>query len=98
MYWAAPELLRDANVSNRGTPKGDVYSFAVILLELLYCVSPYQDEQMLPRGKLLSDRSWARARASTRLVWKTRGCVHGGRLRLVCRTRVCAGEDRKKHV
>ena len=51
MYWTAPELLRDAQLSPKGSQKGDVYSFAVILYELFYRTSPYCDEQMIPRGE-----------------------------------------------
>ncbi|XP_039272444.2 atrial natriuretic peptide receptor 1-like [Styela clava] len=36
MVWTAPELLRDDNASLKGTQKGDVYSFAIIVQEILY--------------------------------------------------------------
>jgi serine/threonine protein kinase len=51
MYWTAPELLREALPSPKGSQKGDVYSFAIILMELFYRTSPYWDEQMIPRGE-----------------------------------------------
>uniref|UniRef100_A0A673ABJ6 Guanylate cyclase n=1 Tax=Sphaeramia orbicularis TaxID=375764 RepID=A0A673ABJ6_9TELE len=45
MYWTAPELLRQAGRSFNGTPKGDVFSFAMIMWELMYNsrAGPYAD-------------------------------------------------------
>ncbi|XP_068439859.1 guanylate cyclase 2G [Clinocottus analis] len=36
MYWTAPELLRQVGLQVSGTPKADVYSFAIIMWELMY--------------------------------------------------------------
>lgn len=46
MLWIAPEILREmAQVNNsfniRGTRKGDVYSFAIIVQEILYRNGPF---------------------------------------------------------
>ncbi|KAF6317470.1 hypothetical protein mRhiFer1_008523 [Rhinolophus ferrumequinum] len=36
LYWTAPELLGLSEVPRSGTPKGDVYSFAVLMRELIH--------------------------------------------------------------
>ncbi|XP_063163876.1 guanylate cyclase 2G-like [Candoia aspera] len=45
LYWTAPELLRMGEYPFHGTQKGDVYSFAIIMRELIYnCEDgPFQD-------------------------------------------------------
>lgn len=52
MYWTAPELLRKVSGQVNGTPKGDVYSFAIILWEIMYNSKsgPYQDINLDPKG------------------------------------------------
>uniref|UniRef100_A0A8C2ZDD6 Guanylate cyclase n=1 Tax=Cyclopterus lumpus TaxID=8103 RepID=A0A8C2ZDD6_CYCLU len=40
MYWTAPELLRQVGLQVCGTPKADVYSFAIIMWELMYNAKP----------------------------------------------------------
>ncbi|XP_076854584.1 guanylate cyclase 2G [Brachyhypopomus gauderio] len=51
MYWIAPELLREVHLPLNGTPKGDVFSFAIIMRELIYSteVGPYHDTQLEPK-------------------------------------------------
>ncbi|XP_037660625.1 guanylate cyclase 2G-like isoform X1 [Choloepus didactylus] len=36
LYWTAPELLRLSEAPLSGTPKGDVYSFAIVMRELIH--------------------------------------------------------------
>uniref|UniRef100_A0A8C4Y5Z2 Guanylate cyclase n=1 Tax=Gopherus evgoodei TaxID=1825980 RepID=A0A8C4Y5Z2_9SAUR len=45
LYWTAPELLRMGEFPFHGTQKGDVYSFAIIMRELIYNNEdgPFQD-------------------------------------------------------
>ncbi|XP_072932274.1 guanylate cyclase 32E-like [Epargyreus clarus] len=46
MLWRAPELLRDPNPPPRGTQKGDVYSFGIILYEILGRNGPWGDTNL----------------------------------------------------
>ncbi|XP_026790472.3 retinal guanylyl cyclase 2 [Pangasianodon hypophthalmus] len=41
LFWTAPELLRDPESPRKGTFKGDVYSFAIILQEVVVRGAPY---------------------------------------------------------
>ncbi|XP_034720813.1 retinal guanylyl cyclase 2 [Etheostoma cragini] len=41
LFWTAPEFLRDPANSRKGTYKGDVYSFAIILQEVVVRGPPY---------------------------------------------------------
>nr|XP_020635632.1 guanylate cyclase 2G-like [Pogona vitticeps] len=45
LYWTAPELLRMGEYPFHGTQRGDVYSFAIIMRELIYNHEdgPFQD-------------------------------------------------------
>ena len=56
MLWTAPELLRLSNgqrpVRDNGTQKGDVFSFAIILHEMLFNKGAmYTEEEMDAEGK-----------------------------------------------
>lgn len=53
LYWTAPELLRLPEVPWAGTPKGDVYSFAILMRELIHHQDhgPFDDYDEAPRGK-----------------------------------------------
>ncbi|KAM4702750.1 guanylate cyclase 2G-like [Rhinophrynus dorsalis] len=50
LYWTAPELLRLGRFPFQGTQKGDVYSFAIIMRELIYNHDdgPFQDLNLDP--------------------------------------------------
>ncbi|KAE8620380.1 hypothetical protein XENTR_v10010216 [Xenopus tropicalis] len=41
LFWTAPELLRDATLCQRGTYRGDIYSFAIIMQEVIVRGPPY---------------------------------------------------------
>nr|XP_033804456.1 retinal guanylyl cyclase 2-like [Geotrypetes seraphini] len=52
LFWMAPELLRDPTLARRGTFKGDVYSFAIILQEVVvrgppFCMSGLSPEEII---------------------------------------------------
>ncbi|XP_062860017.1 guanylate cyclase 2G [Trichomycterus rosablanca] len=51
MYWLAPELLREVCLPLNGTQKGDVFSFSIIMRELIYSTEkgPYHDIQLEPK-------------------------------------------------
>jgi len=57
MLWTAPEILIEKNKGVdkfiTGTQKGDVYSFAIIVQEILYRNGPFficEDNQPEPKG------------------------------------------------
>ncbi|XP_031438473.2 guanylate cyclase 2G [Clupea harengus] len=51
LYWTAPELLREVYFPLNGTQKGDVYSFAIIMREILYSTDegPYHGIKLEPK-------------------------------------------------
>ena len=52
--WTAPEILRLASRPLGGTPKGDVYSFAIICQEIVYRNGVFYCGELdyTPQGKL----------------------------------------------
>lgn len=50
MFWKAPEFLRNTNVPTRGTQEGDIYSFAIILYEMIGRKGPYGGINMEPKN------------------------------------------------
>ncbi|XP_069560556.1 guanylate cyclase 2G [Brachyistius frenatus] len=59
MLWTAPELLRQLSLPHNGTPKGDVFSFAIIMWELMYNSKggPYQDINLDPKEIVMQLRT-----------------------------------------
>lgn len=49
--WTAPELLRDAHPPDSGSPKGDVYSFAIILHEIVMRQGAFYIEGEFPQPR-----------------------------------------------
>jgi len=59
MLWTAPEILIERNKADGafvpGTQKGDVYSFAIIVQEMLYRNGPFfvsEESQPEPKGSI----------------------------------------------
>jgi len=60
MLWTAPEILIERDHAGgafvHGTQKGDVYSFAIIVQEILYRSGPFfvsEHNQPFPKGFIL---------------------------------------------
>ena len=51
MLWMAPELLRMRDRPAKGTRLGDIYSFAIILQEILFRSMPFFLDNTSPKGK-----------------------------------------------
>ena len=51
MFWTAPEILRSMVLCNKGTQKGDVYAFGIIMFEMFYRRQPYDTLLLTPQGK-----------------------------------------------
>uniref|UniRef100_A0A663ERT5 guanylate cyclase n=1 Tax=Aquila chrysaetos chrysaetos TaxID=223781 RepID=A0A663ERT5_AQUCH len=50
LLWTAPELLRDPDMLRKGTFKGDIYSFAIILQEVVVRGPPYCMSELSAEG------------------------------------------------
>ncbi|XP_064598666.1 atrial natriuretic peptide receptor 2-like [Liolophura sinensis] len=49
LLWTAPELLRDRAICDKGTKKGDVYSFSIIMQEIVMRTGPYANSSADPQ-------------------------------------------------
>lgn len=49
--WRAPELTRNPNPPARGTQKGDVYSFGMVLYEIIGRAGPWGSIDMSDAGE-----------------------------------------------
>lgn len=56
MLWCAPEHIHDDDMDNRGSQKGDVYSYGIILQEIAIRKPPYSMYTLQPQGK---SRNWS---------------------------------------
>lgn len=50
LLWTAPELLRHASLKKKGTQPGDVYSFGIILQEVVVRGEPFCMLALTPEG------------------------------------------------
>lgn len=51
LFWTAPEILRDPLTCHRGSYRGDVYSFAIIMQEVIVRGTPYCMLDLSAAGK-----------------------------------------------
>ena len=51
LLWCAPEILRDNFALPRGTQKGDIYSFAIILQECHTRNGPWSENELGVEGR-----------------------------------------------
>ena len=49
LLWTSPELLRH-ELPTKGSHKGDVYSFGVLIEEILSRSTPYQEAELSSKG------------------------------------------------
>jgi serine/threonine protein kinase len=55
LLWRSPELLRDPNPPLRGSQKGDVYSFGIVLYEMIGRSGPWGKCQLTERGTTMNE-------------------------------------------
>ena len=52
LLWTAPELLRNDDVLQKATQKADVYSFGIILQEIVCRAQPFIAQDTDPTGEI----------------------------------------------
>lgn len=50
LLWRSPELLRSPSAAACGTQKGDIYSFGIVLYEIVGRNGPWGETQLTPEG------------------------------------------------
>ena len=58
LLWTAPEHLR--STEEKGSQKGDVYSFAIILQEIILRTGPYGSSIKEPKGRFSYQKYFAK--------------------------------------
>lgn len=53
LLWTAPELLRHSSLRKKGTQSGDVYSFSIIMQEVVVRGEPFCMLALTPEGGYL---------------------------------------------
>ncbi|XP_054160518.1 atrial natriuretic peptide receptor 1-like isoform X2 [Oppia nitens] len=53
LFWTAPEHLRARDPINTGSKKGDIYSFAIILQEIITRCGPFESLERLGRRRVI---------------------------------------------
>ena len=69
LLWVAPEHLRTP-IQPYGTQKGDVYSFGIILQELILRCEPYENQNAEIKGR--SEFFFPRRKKELHVHWKKR--------------------------
>lgn len=54
LLWTAPELLRNETLMKKGTQQGDIYSFAIIMQEVVVRGEPFCMLSLTAEGELIS--------------------------------------------
>lgn len=52
LFWTAPELLRNELLMREGSQKGDIYSFAIIMQELILRGRPFCTSDLSAKGMI----------------------------------------------
>lgn len=65
LLWSAPELLRSESLRRQGTQPADVYSFAIIMQEVVVRGEPFCMLSLTPEGMLHKINHWLNLRILT---------------------------------